>query len=277
MRNKETISVVIPTYNRASTLSAAIQSVLMQTYPALEILVCDDGSTDNSRDLIYKMNDPKIVWIDCGRNGGPAVPRNKGIRASKGDWVAFLDSDDLWLPEKLERQMSALAGHGAKASCANAMRVKNNTVSGPYFTGGKEVLGFRDLLPVNPVICSSVLVNKQVLLATPLFPGSKEFIAIEDYALWLKISCLTPFVFSKEPLLNYTDDPGQSIRKEDKSEKQQRQIIFAELETWLAGSTLPEKKELLRLVKAEQEKLEKGSGPAQLSGLKRLIKSFLRR
>src|SRR4051794_13419670 len=102
---ENSVSVIIPTWNRAATLGPAIQSVLNQTYPPREVLVCDDGSTDNSVDVVAQLDDQRIRWLPGGRGGRPAIPRNRGIGAATGEWLAFLDSDDEWLPDKLERQL----------------------------------------------------------------------------------------------------------------------------------------------------------------------------
>jgi len=90
----ETVSVVIANYNRSDMLVKAIQSALEQTYSVLEILVCDDGSTDDSREKVKALNNEKVQWIDSGKNGRPAIPRNIGLSKSKGDWIAILDNDD---------------------------------------------------------------------------------------------------------------------------------------------------------------------------------------
>ena len=90
------VSVIIPTWNRAHTLPRAIESVLSQSLPILEVLICDDGSTDGTAEAVMAMarQDPRIRWLPGERGGRPAIPRNRGIRESRGEWLAFLDSDD---------------------------------------------------------------------------------------------------------------------------------------------------------------------------------------
>jgi glycosyltransferase involved in cell wall biosynthesis len=107
------ISVIIPTYNRAQQTIAAIESVLAQTYGCVEIIVVDDGSTDGTRDAIetcaaQATDDSATIRYFCQTNQGPSVARNEGIARARGEYVAFLDSDDVWLPEKLERQVEAM-------------------------------------------------------------------------------------------------------------------------------------------------------------------------
>ena len=161
MKKNETISVIIPTFNRQRTLLRAIDSVVKQTYPVHEILVCDDGSTDNSRSIIMALNNPLVKWIDCGRNGMPSIPRNMGIKASTGDWIAFLDSDDEWLPDKVQLQVSVLKKSDFKAVSCNAFRIVNNENKGAYLKFRKKLITFQDFLYTNHVICSSVLVKKK--------------------------------------------------------------------------------------------------------------------
>jgi glycosyltransferase involved in cell wall biosynthesis len=102
------VSVIIPTHNRASMLPRAIRSVQRQTYPHLEILVIDDASTDNTPEVVKSFDDPRIHYIRHDTNRGGSASRNSGIRAATGDYIAFLDDDDEWEPEKTEEQMRAL-------------------------------------------------------------------------------------------------------------------------------------------------------------------------
>jgi len=105
------VSVIIPCYNRAQTIRRAIDSALAQSLSEIEILVVDDGSDDDSRDIVSAHPDERVRLIARAQNGGAAAARNTGIAAAQGEWVAFLDSDDVWLPGKLQRQLGA---HGAR-------------------------------------------------------------------------------------------------------------------------------------------------------------------
>jgi len=100
------VSVVIPTYNRAHIVGRAIRSVLSQTYHSFEIIVVDDCSTDNTKDVVKDFNDQKVKYIKHEKNRGPSAARNTGIKASIGEYIGFLDSDDEWFPEKLDKQVS---------------------------------------------------------------------------------------------------------------------------------------------------------------------------
>jgi len=96
------ISVIIPSYNRANTIGRAIQSALSQSYQDFEIIVIDDGSTDHTEEVIRSFQDSRIRYIRHNRNRGGSAARNTGIHAARGEYIAFLDSDDEWLPQKLE-------------------------------------------------------------------------------------------------------------------------------------------------------------------------------
>jgi len=100
-----TVSVVIPTYNRAHLLGRAIQSVLNQTYQDFELIVVDDGSSDNTEEVVTNFADPRINYLRHEQNRGAATARNTAIKTARGEYIAFLDSDDEWLPEKLDKQM----------------------------------------------------------------------------------------------------------------------------------------------------------------------------
>jgi len=112
------ISIVMPCYNASSTIYDSIGSVLLQTYKNWELIVVDDRSTDNSRDIILSIKDERIRFISSQVNSGsPATPRNIAIKESRGEYIAFLDSDDLWTPTKLERQVEFMIKNNYKFTC----------------------------------------------------------------------------------------------------------------------------------------------------------------
>jgi len=206
------ISVIIPTYNRSKELLRAVNSVLNQTIPVLEILICDDGSTDDSYSLIKSLNNPTIIWINCGRNGNAAIPRNIGIKNAKGNWVAFLDSDDEWMPYKIQYQINHIESTNANAVSSNAINIYVKTKKySIYHKKNYTNLNFPKLIFSNYVITSSVLIKKNLLIKYKLFPEDQSFVGIEDYALWLKISTNSSFFYTSEALLNYYSDHSNSL------------------------------------------------------------------
>lgn len=229
------VSVIIPTWNRVSTLGAAIQSVLSQSIRPLEVLVCDDGSTDGTEQLVAEIakEHQELRWLPGPRGGRPAIPRNRGIREARGEWVAFLDSDDTWEPEKLASQLAALQETGLQACCTNAIRlVGGDKRSGEMlsYQGGR--VSFLDLCDVNQVICSSTVIHRSLFDAVGGFPEAIELKALEDYALWLRVATLTSFAYLSKPLVLYRDAPNESVRADDVDFYRQRIRVFKDFQRW---------------------------------------------
>lgn len=122
------ISIIMPTYNRASTISKAIQSVLEQTYEEWELLVIDDCSTDQTEEVVQKFTDPRIHYYRLEENSGACVARNKGIEEAKGDFITFLDSDNEYLNTKLERQLGLILEKNADMVCCRYKLIKYDTL-----------------------------------------------------------------------------------------------------------------------------------------------------
>lgn len=231
------ISVIIPTWNRGATIRRAIESALAQTLPPCEVLVCDDGSTDDTEEIVHSTNDPRVRWLPGSRGGRPAIPRNRGIDAAKGEWLAFLDSDDEWLPDKLERQFAQIVARGVRAGCSDAWRlVPNSPVGEQRLLGGKDTLfTFYELARDNRVVCSSAILHRSLFADTGGFPEGPELTVGEDYALWLKVLTLTDFAYVGMPLVVYRDDPANSIRAEGKGQRSQRVAVFEHVSQWAAA------------------------------------------
>lgn len=208
------ISVIIPTWNREETLGKAIKSALNQTFPPFEVIVCGvDGSPDQK--VVNSINDSRVRWIEGGCDGLASIPRNRGIKASRGDWLAFLDSDDEWLPDKLEKQLKFVNKMGCSAACSDAIRsIPSQGYKGTLLNGNVfgDLISFPLLTRDNYVVCSSVLIKKDIIEKCGGFPEDRSLKVGEDYALWLRASTLTNFAFIKEPLLVYRDEPETSIR-----------------------------------------------------------------
>jgi len=233
------VSVIIPTYNRAALVTRALMSALAQTYADTEVVVVDDNSTDDT-ELAMAKYIGQSIYLKTPHRGRPAIPRNHGIQVAKGEWIAFLDDDDLWLPEKLKRQLDALQQTSCLASCTNAWRVTGGKRVGTYF-GHKlpEIFDFDYLLKANMVICSSVVIHRSLFDTVQGFPEDEALKAIEDYALWLRVATKTNFVYINEPLIEYTDEPSESIRKEDLSEYEQKRRLVRNFLVWAKFAHCP--------------------------------------
>ncbi len=232
----DTVSVIIPTWNRADSLAVAIQSTLDQTHPVLEVLVCDDGSTDHSRQVVDAFTDFRVKWVPGEPSGGPATPRNRGIALSRGTWLAFLDSDDSWHPEKLARQLEYAKKKDLIAVCTNAERHVPGKPVVPFHKPERiraadinDRLPFETLVNVNYVICSTALVRRDLLALAGKFPEDSNLRAVEDYALWLRVAAYEAFGYLDASLAAYSDAPLHSIRQDDDTESLQQRKIRAAL------------------------------------------------
>ena len=193
------ISVIIPTYNRKKTLARAIQSVMNQSLSPFEILIIDDGSNDGTEEWV-KENFQNIKYI-YQNNRGVSSARNIGIENANGDWVAFLDSDDEWLSNKLHEQVIAIESnpkikffHTNEIWIRNGVRVNQMKKHKKY--GGYIFEKCLDICRVSP---SSVLIQKEVFDNIGVFDESLR--VCEDYDLWLRITSKYPVEFLDVPLI----------------------------------------------------------------------------
>ena len=229
-----TISVIIPTWNSEKTLGATIQSCLNQTLPPMEILVCDDGSTDNSKEVIEQINDSKVVWVPSLRSGTPAIPRNNGMKVSNGEWIAFCDSDDEWLPTKLEKQIHLAEKLKCKVMCTNALIKKNNIVTNKTVSNwSKNKISFKNLLHSNEIVCSSTLLHKSIYNKIGGFPEELKYKGFEDYLYWLRVTTQTNVLFMMEPLVIYDDHPETSIRSHQIPDSEIKKLSFYNFTEWI--------------------------------------------
>lgn len=253
-------------------MERSIGSVLDQTLQPLEVLVCDDGSNDGSQELVDSMDDAHVRWLAGEHSGRPAVPRNRGIRASRGDWLAFLDSDDEWLPEKLERQMTLVGKTGSDAACSNARRNLPSKRSTGDLLGSldTDTITFSKLLHGNYVIGSSVLIKRTLVEGCGGFPEDWGLLAVEDYALWLRVATFTDFAFLNESLVVYRDEPEASVRAYNPPVWEQRINVLDSFLTW-AERTDPEGKR--RFIQEARRSLWSARKEKAIS----YMKDFLRR
>lgn len=216
MGKKPKVSIIMPNYNYGKYIGAAIESCLNQTYSSLEVIVCDDGSNDNSEKVVKSFKDSRVIWLPGYHSGGPAVPRNRGIKNARGEWLAFLDSDDIWLPSKLEVQLNMLNGSRFNACCTNALIKINGVVTRQRATGwNKSTLNFRTLMKNNHIVCSSTMIHRSLIPIVRGFVEDETFKSFADYNFWLRVSSLSDFLFIKNCLVIYRDEPKISIRKDD--------------------------------------------------------------
>ncbi len=195
------ISVIIPTYNRAYCLKRAIDSVLTQTFQNYELMIVDDGSTDETQKVLKAYQDERLRIFTLAKNRGVSASRNVGIAKAKGQWVAFLDSDDEWLPQKLQRQYDDLQHFPhAGVYLTDEIWMRNAKRVNPHAKHQKhEGWIFERSLHLCLIAPSTALIPKYVFQHVGLFDESLP--VCEDYDLWLRITARYPVRLLNEKLM----------------------------------------------------------------------------
>lgn len=198
------ISVIIPTFNSGKYIKEAIESVLRQTYKDLEIIVCDDGSTDDTKKVLERYSE-KIRYF-FQKNNGPAAARNKGIEHAKGEFIAFLDADDEWLPEKLELQINEILKSDSVGlvTCGRYIIYENGNsiVFQPEINNLSKQSLLKTLVMKNVIGGgSSVLARKACFEKVGLF--DEKLLVSEDIDMWFRICKDFDFISINKPLLKY--------------------------------------------------------------------------
>jgi len=197
---KPKVSVIIPVYNGARFISCALDSVIIQDVPS-EIIVIDDNSSDNIEEVLTPyLQRSEIRLLKNNVNVGAAESRNRGVRAAQGEYVAFLDCDDWWEPDKLKKQLALMKKSGCVLCSTGRRLVTPDGRKTKRIICVKQTLSYNSMLVQNPINCSSVLLKRDVALEFPMSHDEYH----EDYITWLRIlrkyrrACAID-----EPLLNY--------------------------------------------------------------------------
>lgn len=212
------VSVVLPTHNRVNTLREAIHSVIDQTYRNLELIVVDDASTDATAQIAEGIADPRIRLLRHDTNRGAPAARNTGIAAARGEFIAFQDSDDAWLPEKLARQMAVFAQSPANVGAVYCAMLRfggaeSTAIPGPQVTTRHGDFS-RQLLFDNFVGTPTLVVKRPVLeQAGPFWEALPRF---QDWELALRLSHHCRFGFVDDVLVHFRDTPG-NISSDDRA------------------------------------------------------------
>lgn len=183
MSYSELVSIITPSYNTGAYIAETIKSVLAQTYTNWEMIIVDDCSTDDTDAVVAGFNEPRIRYLKNQRNSGAAISRNYALREAKGKWIAFLDSDDLWLPDKLEKQIAYMKVHGYKFTFTDYRIVYPDGKWSPYvFTGPDKV--------------TESMMYRYCYFSTITVIYDREYIGLvqiadikknNDYAMWFKV------------------------------------------------------------------------------------------
>jgi len=182
------VSVVVPTYNHATVLGRALSSVVAQTVRDWEAIVVNNHSSDDTEDVVARVGDPRITLVRYANHGVIAASRNEGIRRARGEWVAFLDSDDEWMPQKLEACLAmaapgiGLVGHGEL--WRDAAGRDRAMAYGPTPRASYDALLYRG----NCISTSAVVVRAEALRAVGGFDEDPAIVTTEDYDLWMRLA-----------------------------------------------------------------------------------------
>ena len=201
--NNPTVSVVIPTYNREQFIERSIKSVLNQTYQDFEIIVVDDASIDNTKEVVAGFNDQRIKYVRHEKNRGEAAARNTGIKLAEADYIASHDSDDEWLPEKLAKQIQVFENCSPEVGVVYTGFWKEESGEKTYipFEGVNKKEGniHQELLKGNFIGSPVTLIKKECFEKAGMF--NEEISNLVDWELWLRVSKYYHFKYIDEPLV----------------------------------------------------------------------------
>lgn len=178
----ELVSIIMPTYNCARFIRESIDSVLAQTYTNWELIIVDDSSTDNTAEMVANFNDPRIHYLRNEQNEGAALTRNKALRAAKGRYIAFLDSDDLWHPDKLERQIAFMEQNGYAFTYHEYTEIDESSKPLGVYVSGKDHVRPFDMKVCCWPGCLSVMYDMEVVGLIQIPDIRKN----NDSAMWLQ-------------------------------------------------------------------------------------------
>lgn len=203
-----TVSVIIPVYNAEECIEKCIKSVLLQSVPVREIIVINDGSTDNTGQILKRLTEttdfPRIIIISQP-NSGQSKARNKGIVTATGDWISFLDSDDVWLHNKNELQLKFISRNNNVVLLGSQLKGSHDKRNLNRQRSSGRVLrpSFPSVLFKNPFFTSTIMIKREVLVKY-MFNETKRF--CEDYQLWLEVTKYHESAVLKEGLVVYADN-----------------------------------------------------------------------
>ena len=198
-RMNELVSIIMPSYNSDRYIGQSIKSVINQTYVNWELIIVDDCSTDNTEKIVSEIKDTRIIFLKNEKNSGAAIARNKAISVAKGRWIAFLDSDDLWLPEKLEKQINFMNKNGYIFSYTDYERIDEDDISLNIYCSGPEIVDKNKMYRYCYPGCLTVMYNREKIGLIQINNIEKN----NDYAMWLQVCKKADCYLLKEALSKY--------------------------------------------------------------------------
>lgn len=236
--SKPFVSVVMPTYNHAQYIKQAIDSVLGQTYEHLELIIIDNFSTDKTEHIVRSCNDARITYQQFANEGIIAASRNQGIGVAKGDYVAFIDSDDVWFADKLEKQMNLAIEYPDLGMLYSKFSILSDDEENERIVGPKHNVYqghiYALLLKSNFITSSSTVVRKDILDKLNGFDEASELRCSEDFDLWLRIAKDYPAGFVPEVLGQYRKHADNQSATDDRLQKALNVIDKHCREQWLS-------------------------------------------
>lgn len=201
----ELVSIIMPSYNTAKYIEESIKSVIAQTYTNWELLIVDDCSTDNTDEIVQPfLADKRVKYLKNEKNSGAAISRNRALREAKGKWIAFLDSDDLWLPEKLEKQIDFMEINGYHFSYTNYEEINEESKALNIFVTGPKKVTKKGMFNYCWMGCLTVMYNAEVVGLIQIEDIKKN----NDYAMWLKVCRKADCYLLNEQLAKYRKRSG---------------------------------------------------------------------
>ena len=201
---EDLVSIIMPSYNTGKFIKETINSVIAQTYSNWELIIVDDCSTDNTDEIVKSINDNRIIYLKNETNSGAAISRNKALREAKGRWIAFLDSDDLWKNDKLEKQIKFMKENNCYFSYTNYIEIdENGNINGKRVTGPKKITKtgmFNYCWPG----CLTVMYDANKIGLIQIEDIKKN----NDYAMWLKVCKKADCYLLSEDLAMYRKRSG---------------------------------------------------------------------
>lgn len=204
---KDLVSIIMPSYNTAQFIEASINSIIGQTYKEWELIIIDDCSSDNTKEILEKIDNPQIRVIFQESNKGAAYSRNIGLKNAKGKWIAFLDSDDIWNERKLEKQIGFMHDNGYHFSYTKYEEISCNGMSNGVIVSGPKYINRTCMYKYCWPGCLTVMYDRELIGDIQIDNIKKN----NDYAMWLKVSKKTDCYLLDECLAYYRKGRQGSI------------------------------------------------------------------
>lgn len=223
------VSIIMPNYNGADFLEETIRSVMAQTYKNWEILFVDDCSADSSLELIRAFADDRIKILQNERNSGAAVSRNRALEAATGKWVAFLDSDDMWMPDKLTDQLYFMVENDCHFSYTRYSQIDENSQPLHVEITGPRKVGRRKMFRYDYIGCLTVMYDREYVGLVQVEPSLSSR---NDYAIWLKVCKHCPCMLLDRNLARYR------VRKNSLSHSGMKSKLYSQYRLFRCGENM---------------------------------------